>query len=93
MPARNTPFLDDRVRQKIQCGMLISRLQKFVAGEIKMSPAQVTAALGLLRKRVPDLSQVEMSGETTMRHVIGEQPLTEQEFIEKHGVDTGVRRH
>ena len=36
--------------------MLINRLTDFVKGEVKMEPHQVTAALGLLKKSLPDLS-------------------------------------
>ena len=36
--------------------MLINRLQDHVKGAAELSPTQVTAALGLLRKTAPDLS-------------------------------------
>lgn len=59
----------DMTRQKIQASQIINRLQNFVFGKIKMEPHQVTAALGLLKKTIPDLSAVEHSGEVNMRDV------------------------
>lgn len=43
-------------RKKIQAGQIANRLMRFVNGEITMTPAQVTAALGLMKKVAPDLS-------------------------------------
>jgi len=54
---------DDKVRQKIQTSMLVNRLSSFVKGDVKMEPAQVTAALGLLKKSLPDLTNVTLSGD------------------------------
>ena len=61
----------DIVRRRIRAAMLLNRLEGFVAGRIEMSAAQVTAALGLLRKVLPDLKQVEVSGSIhqTLEHV------------------------
>lgn len=50
---------DDKVRVKIQTSMLVNRLTAFVKGEVKMEAPQVTAALGLLKKSLPDLSSIE----------------------------------
>jgi hypothetical protein len=58
MAARKTKFLSDEHRLKIQTSQLINRLTNFVNGEVELSPAQVTAALGLLKKSLPDLSAV-----------------------------------
>lgn len=59
MAARKSRFLSDEHRKKIQASMLINRLQDFVNSKVEMSPAQVTAALGLLKKALPDLSSVD----------------------------------
>lgn len=62
MAARKThKFLSDEHRLKIQTTQLIKRLTSFVNSEIELSPAQVTAALGLLKKSLPDL-QAQASG-------------------------------
>lgn len=51
------------MRARIQTGMLISRLHGFVNGDHDMTAAAVTAALGLLRKTLPDLTHSEVVGE------------------------------
>jgi len=60
MAARKTKFLSDEHRKKIQTSMLINRLSDFVNSKVELNPAQVTAALGLLKKSLPDLSNVEI---------------------------------
>jgi hypothetical protein len=51
------------VRRKIKSSQLINRLQDHVDGGVELSSTQVTAALGLLRKCVPDLSSTELTGD------------------------------
>jgi len=54
----------DDVRTKIQATQLIKRLTDHALGtlEKEMSATQVTAALGLLKKSVPDLTATEHTG-------------------------------
>ena len=54
---------DDDTRKKIQAAQLINRLTAHVMGEVDMKATQVNAALGLLRKTLPDLAAVEYTGE------------------------------
>ena len=61
---------DDDTRAKIKAGNIINRLTKLIEGEIEMPPHAVTAALGLLRKALPDLTSVEHSGEVTKTYVV-----------------------
>jgi hypothetical protein len=71
MPARIRKIRhDEETRNKIKAAYLINRLTKFVAGEVKLESAQVTAALGLLRKVVPDMQSVEHSGEVQKTYVV-----------------------
>lgn len=64
MAARKTiKHLPQEWRDKIQCSMLINRLESYVKGEIKLEPAQVTAALGLLKKNLPDAQAITISGD------------------------------
>lgn len=63
MAARMNPKHDEATRQKIQTSQLINRLQSYINGEVKMETGQVTAALGLLKKSLPDLASVQHSGE------------------------------
>lgn len=51
---------DQATREKIQTSQIINRLNKFIKGEVKMEPAQVTAALGLLKKSLPDLAHTQI---------------------------------
>ena len=51
-----------RARERIQTGMIISRLQKHMNGELEMSGTQIQAARILLSKALPDLQAVEHSG-------------------------------
>lgn len=77
MAARLNPKITQQHRDKIQTTQLLNRLSNFVLGKgdpktkdpIEMSPAQVTACLGLLKKVLPDLQATEISGETTLTYV------------------------
>lgn len=70
MAARKKNFHDEGTRQKIQSAMLINRLTNHITtnGTDKdfqkkyMDRSQVSAALGLLNKVLPDLSKTELSG-------------------------------
>jgi hypothetical protein len=71
MPARTRKIRhDEDTRSKIQAAYLINRLTDFVSGKVDLSSAQVTAALGLLKKTTPDLQSVEHSGEISTPYVI-----------------------
>lgn len=71
MPARTNKIKhDEDTRKRIQAGNIIARLHKLIMGEIEMAPQAVTAALGLLRKSLPDLTSVEHSGEVTKNYVV-----------------------
>lgn len=75
-------------RNRIRAAMLTNRLQNFVMGRIEMSPAQVTSALGLLKKVVPDLQAIEHSGTIVEEiHTVSAEPLTEAEWQEAYGGD------
>ncbi len=60
---------DENTRFKIQADRIIDRLQQFIEGKVELSAPQVTAALGLLKKRLPDLGSVELSGEVSIPYV------------------------
>jgi hypothetical protein len=57
------PAAMEVIREKIQSEKIINSLQNHAFGANEMKPSQVTAALGLLKKTVPDLSAIEHSGE------------------------------
>lgn len=66
MAARKRLFHEEEVKAKIRTSQLINRLNSFVMGEIELSPAQVTAALGLIKKRLPDLAATDMTVQGTI---------------------------
>ena len=66
---RQSPKYVEAVRNRIRAGGIVNRLEKHVLGKIEMSASQVTAALGLLRKVVPDISSIEHSGEIVHNYV------------------------
>lgn len=66
MAIRKTLSHDSKTRERIRTSQLINRLEKFVLsetdgenGKVELSPAQVSAALGLIKKTLPDLAQVD----------------------------------
>lgn len=75
MPARLNTRHQESVRQLIRANRLVVRLQQFALGRtfqgkpVNMSPAQVRAAEVLLRKLVPDLAQIEHTGEVNHNYV------------------------
>ena len=53
----------ERIRSRIKADRLIDAMENHVLNGKEMSRSQVTAAIGLLKKCVPDLTAVEHSGE------------------------------
>ena len=73
MAARLNKRHQDMVREKIKTSQLLNRLTDYALGnkvtvkggeekEIEMTAPQVTAALGVLKKALPDLKATEHSG-------------------------------
>ena len=52
----------ESVRARIRAGGIAKRLEGHVLGKVDMSASQVSAALGLLKKVVPDQQAMELSG-------------------------------
>lgn len=64
MAARIRKNHQDEVRAKIQASQLINVLQKHALGETEeLSASRIKAIEILLRKSIPDLSAVEISGD------------------------------
>lgn len=63
---------DDDVRKKIQTSQLINRLSSNALGTLKaeMSTSQVRSAEILLRKALPDLSQVELEAGESIGRIV-----------------------
>jgi hypothetical protein len=63
MAARKQLWHPDEVRAKIQASQLLNRLHDHAFGKVELTPAQVRSIEVLLKKAIPDLSAVQMSGE------------------------------
>lgn len=64
MAARSRKLsIDDRTKLRIRTSQLINRLQDHVFGEVELVSTQVTAALALLKKTLPDLTSTELKGD------------------------------
>lgn len=57
-----SPAYADAVRARIRAGGIVKRLEDHILGKVEMSASQVSAALGLLRKVVPDLAVTAITG-------------------------------
>ena len=68
MAARKQLWHPDEVRQRIQASQLLNRLHDHAFGEIDLTPQQVRSIEILLKKALPDLAAIEVSGDA-------EQPL------------------
>lgn len=62
MAARIKKFHTDEIRAKIQASQLINRLTEHALGTVDLKPEQVRSIDILLKKCVPDLSSVQLTG-------------------------------
>lgn len=60
---KRNAMLIEEAREKIKTTQLINRLQNHALGTVEMTRSQVHATEILLKKRVPDLSSVTLSGD------------------------------
>lgn len=63
MAARLRKMHQEDVRAKIQTSQLINRLENHALGDLDLSPTQIKAIEVLIRKTLPDLSAVSLSGD------------------------------
>jgi hypothetical protein len=87
MAARKKLMHSELVRERIRTSALINFLTKYSLGKLKrVDAARVTAALGLLRKTIPDIQAIEHLGEVQVRHhQVSAEPLSETEWAAKYG--------
>jgi hypothetical protein len=83
---KNARWTADVVRQRIQASHIVQRLVDHVAGKIEMTATQIRAAEILLRKCIPDLSSVELSG-SVEHHVINAQPLSQDDWAKAYTIE------
>lgn len=62
MAARLNPRHQEMVREKIRASQLVNVLEEHVLDGRELSKSQVSAALGLLKKCIPDLQSTTLSG-------------------------------
>jgi hypothetical protein len=87
MAARKRTWTPQKVRDRIQTGLLAKRLMLHAFGKLEMTLTQLKATEILLRKTLPDLSATEISGELTRRDIT-DKPLTAEEWAAEHCVET-----
>ena len=72
MAARIRKHHQDEVRARIQAIQLVNRLTDHALGNCEMTSSQVRAIEILLKKSIPDLSSVELTGDPeNPLHVVG----------------------
>lgn len=57
--------LSEGHRDKIRVANILNALSEHVEGKREMSATQVTAGLGLLKKALPDLASIDLSGDVS----------------------------
>jgi hypothetical protein len=62
MAARLNRMHSEQVRLKIKASALIDRLHKIAEGSVQATAVQVNAAIALLDRSVPKLSQIQHTG-------------------------------
>lgn len=86
MAARNKLTHDEKTRMKIQASQLINRLESHALGDVELKMSQIKAIEILLKKTIPDLQSIELSGgESPVQFVVSAQPMmSAQEWLEKY---------
>jgi hypothetical protein len=78
----------EEVRRRIRTSALVNFLTKYALGQYKraVDPARVTAALGVLKKTLPDLQSIEHLGEVNHTvHTVSGEPMSEDAWQATYG--------
>jgi len=62
MATRKNLSHDQRTREKIRTSQLVNRLEKSAFGEVELTTGQIKSIEILLKKALPDLSAITLSG-------------------------------
>lgn len=81
----------EQTRRKIQTSMIVNRLTDHILGEVEMQSSQVTAALGLIKKTLPDLSAVDMTATVDDKRTAADYSREELAEIVSNATDGGER--
>lgn len=87
--AVKTGTMPEAWRDRIKTSMLLNRLHSHVEGELHLEKSQVTAALGLLKKVVPDLGSMQHSGDPVnpvIVHTSERVPMNREEWLKEWGI-------
>ena len=77
---------DERTREKIKVGRLITNLMKCADGTLEMSMTRLRAIEILLRKVVPDLSRTIVQADITHRYVVRlPDVLSKEDWLKRYG--------
>lgn len=78
--------MSEEHRAKIRNSNILNALIEHIEGRREMGATQVSAALGLLRKILPDLSAAEIKSETTVRYVarVPEKAASSEAWKQQH---------
>ncbi|MCK5602766.1 hypothetical protein KAR91_12875 [Candidatus Pacearchaeota archaeon] len=105
MATRKNLNHDAKTRERIQTTQIVKRLMQHVVAkpEIEdgvvivkdlMTQSQVTAALGLLRKVLPDLTSVAVEAKIeTVQRVVSDKPMTIDDWTDEYGDKPRVIEH
>lgn len=63
MATRKNLSHDQRTREKIRTSQLVNRLESSVFGDVELTREQLKAIEILLKKSLPDLSSVQITGD------------------------------
>lgn len=77
-------IMPDGHRLKIQNSNILSILIQHVLGKREMSQTQVTAGIALLKKVMPDLTAVELSGEISTAYTLDDKLPSQAEWEAEH---------
>lgn len=67
MAARDRLQCADNTRKKIKVSLILKKLTDHVVSDTELSATQVTAAIALLKKVLPDLSAVDLQANIVLR--------------------------
>lgn len=81
---------DSETRQRIQTAHIVRRLTDAFNGDLVLDGNQISIGIALLRKTLPDLSQVESHNQTEVS-VISAEPMSPEAWASQHGA-TGETR-
>jgi len=76
--------MSDEHRGKIRNSSILNALIEHALGQREMSSTQVNAGLGLLKKVLPDLSAVDLSGDMTHKVVSPTPQISQEEWKRKY---------